>query len=74
MGGTSLFGKPKLADKSPEMLIALSGLARAWPNDRRAGPLLAAARESKDREIASAATIPTRGSAAPEKDAFDALG
>ena len=75
MGGTTLFGKPKLADKSPEMLISLSGLARTWPNDRRAGPLLATARESKDREIAAAAQIPTRGAAATEsKDAFDALG
>jgi hypothetical protein len=75
MGGTTLFGKPKLADKSPEMLISLSGLARTWPNDRRAGPLLATARESKDREIAAAAQIPTRGTAATEsKDAFDALG
>jgi hypothetical protein len=75
MGGTTLFGKPKLAEKSPEMLIALGGLARTWPNDRRAGPLLAAARESKDREIAAAAQIPVRGAAAPEaKDGFDALG
>ena len=55
MSGTTLLGKPKLANKSPEMLIALAGLARAWPNDRRAAPLIAAARESKDREIASAA-------------------
>lgn len=75
MGGTSLFGKPKLADKSPEMLIALSGLARTWPNDRRANPLLATARESKDREIAAAATIPVRGAAPTDsKDVFDALG
>ena len=56
MSGTTLLGKPKLAGKSPEMLIALSGLARSWPNDRRAAPLLAAAKESKDREVASAAT------------------
>jgi hypothetical protein len=74
MGGTTLFGKPKLADKSPEMLIALSGLARSWPNDRRAGPLLATARESKDREIAAAAQIPTRGTATTDSKAFDALG
>jgi hypothetical protein len=55
MTGTSLLGKPKLAPKSPEMLIALSGLARTWPNERRAAPLLAAAREQRDGDIAEAA-------------------
>ncbi|MGQ0561030.1 MAG: hypothetical protein ACT443_04055 [Gemmatimonadota bacterium] len=55
MGGTTLLGKPKLAPKSSEMLIALAGLARAWPNERRAAPLIALARESKDPEIARAA-------------------
>lgn len=75
MAGTTLLGKPKLAQKSPEMLIALSGLARAWPHDRRAAPLLAAARESKDREIASAATPTSRGTPLPEtKDVLDDLG
>jgi hypothetical protein len=56
MSGTTLLGKPKLAAKSPEMLIALGGLARNWSTDRRVAPLLAAARASKDREIKSAAS------------------
>lgn len=73
MGGTTLLGKPKLASKSPEMLISLSALARAWPNDRRAAPLLAAARDSKDRAVASAAT-PARVATSEGKDAFDAIG
>lgn len=55
LGGTTLLGKPKLAGKSPEMLIAISGLARVWPNERRASGLIALARESKDPEIAKAA-------------------
>jgi hypothetical protein len=53
-GGTTLLGKPKLAAKSPEMLIALTWLARNYAADRRVAPLLAIARESKDRDIAGA--------------------
>lgn len=55
MSGTTLMGRPKLAPKTPEMLIALSGLARAWPNERRSAPLLAVARDQKDPDIAAAA-------------------
>lgn len=55
LGGTTLLGKPKLANKSPEMLIAISGLSRVWPNERRAVGLIALARDSKDPEIAKAA-------------------
>lgn len=53
--GTNLLGRPRLAAKSPEMLIALSGLARNFARDKRVAPLLAVARESRDREIAGAA-------------------
>lgn len=60
MGGTSIFGKPKLAQKSPEMMVALSGLARTWPTERRAAPLIAAAHESKDNEIVRAVTSHAR--------------
>lgn len=55
LGGTTLLGKPKLAAKSPEMLVALDGLARMWPNERRASALLALARETTDPEITKAA-------------------
>jgi hypothetical protein len=70
MGGTSLWGKPKLAPKSPEMLIALSGLARAWPNERRASVLIALAQESKDPDIAKAVTAGAR-TAPDERDVLD---
>lgn len=53
-GGSSIFGKPKLAPKSPEMLAALGGLARSWPNERRAAVLLDIARKSKDEQILNA--------------------
>ena len=53
-GGSSLFGKPKLAPKSPEMLAALGGLARSWPNERRASVLIELARKSKDDQILNA--------------------
>jgi hypothetical protein len=53
-GGKTLFGKPKLAPKSPEMLAALGGLARSWPNEKRASALLELARESKDDQIINA--------------------
>jgi hypothetical protein len=55
-GGKTLLGKPVLAPKSPEMLIALSGLARVWANERRAADLLARARKSEDPEIVAALT------------------
>ena len=55
-GGRSLIGKPKLAPKSSDMLAALRALAAAWPQERRAAALLERARESKDPDIARAAT------------------
>ena len=55
-GGKSLLGKPKLAPKSPEMLAALSGLARNWRHERRAAPLLEMAAHSKDEQIVNIAT------------------
>lgn len=69
-GGTTLLGKPKLAPKTQEMMIALGGLARSWPNERRAAPLIALARESKDRDIVAAA-MPAPKSVTHEKDALD---
>jgi hypothetical protein len=52
--GKTLLGKPKLASKSPEMLSALSGLARNWSQHARVVPLLERARESGDPEILKA--------------------
>ncbi len=53
-GGTTLLGKPKLASKTPEMLAALRGLARSWPHERRAKPLLELAATATDPQIAGA--------------------
>jgi hypothetical protein len=53
-GGKSLFGRPKLAPSSPEMLAALGGLARCWAHERRAAPLLELARASKDEQVLNA--------------------
>ena len=59
--GRTLLRRPRLAGKSPEMLAALSNLARTWPGERRAAALLAAAARSKDADIADAAKIPLNG-------------
>lgn len=52
--GTTLFGKPRLAPKSAEMLAALSAMARSWPAERRAAALLAQARRMRDPDIVEA--------------------
>ena len=59
LAGKTVFGKPKLAPKSPEMLAALAGLAAHWRDDPRAVPALRAAFDSSDSEIRSAA-MPTQ--------------
>lgn len=53
-GGSSLFGKPRLAAKTPEMLAALGGLARSWAKEKRAAVLLDLAGKSKDEQILNA--------------------
>ena len=59
LAGRTVFGKPKLAPKSPEMLAALAGLAAHWRDDPRAIPALRAAFDSSDPEVRSAA-MPTQ--------------
>jgi hypothetical protein len=73
VGAKTLLGKHKLAPKSPEMLMALGGLARAWPNERRVTPLLQTARESKDPDIIAAANASPRGpsTTTTEKDPLE---
>jgi hypothetical protein len=53
-GGKTLFGKPRLAAKSQEMLAAVGSLARSWTRERRASGLLAQAAKSRDRDIQAA--------------------
>ena len=46
-----LFGRPRLAPKSPTMLAALNGLATHWARGRGVGAILALALGSGDAEI-----------------------
>jgi hypothetical protein len=57
--GRTLFGREKLAPKSPELLVALAALATGWRHDPRARAQLARAAAASDREI--------RATAAPEE-------
>lgn len=59
--GKTILGRPKLAPKTPEMLAALSNMARTWPGERRVAALLACAARSKDAEVADAARITVHG-------------
>ncbi len=54
-GGRTLFGREKLAAKSPELLVALAALATGWRDDPRARARLAIAASSTDGEILNAA-------------------
>ena len=53
--GRTLFGREKLAPKSPDLLAALVGLASAWPQDPRARAVLHRAADSSDPDIRAAA-------------------
>jgi hypothetical protein len=52
--GKSLLGKVRLAPKSPELMPALTALARRWGRDPRAAAVLALAEKSKDSQIQEA--------------------
>src|SRR6266568_1402933 len=54
-GGRTLFGREKLAAKSPELLVALAALATGWRRDPRARARLLIAASSSDEEIRRAA-------------------
>jgi len=57
-GGRTLFGREKLAGKSPELLVALAALATGWRDDPRARARLGIAASSTDGEIRHAAAPP----------------
>src|SRR5437879_4931710 len=57
-GGRTLFGRERLAGKSPELLVALAALAPGWPDDPRARARLGIAASSTDGEIRHAAAPP----------------
>ena len=53
--GKTLFGKPRLAPKSPEMLAALAVLSATFAKEPRVAALVVRAKKSADAEIRSAA-------------------
>ena len=57
-GGRTLFGRDKLAAKSPELLAALATLATGWANDPTVRRVLARAAGAKDPEVRAAAVAP----------------
>jgi hypothetical protein len=57
-----LTGLGRLAPKSAPMLAALRGLAAHWSQHPKAGPVLDAARQSRDEEVREAGRPPTRRS------------
>ena len=57
-GGRTLFGRERLAGKSPELLVALAALATGWRDDARARARLGIAASSTDGEIRHAAAPP----------------
>ena len=57
-GGRTLFGREKLAAKSPELLVALAALATGWHDDPRARARLGIAASSADDQIRHAAAPP----------------
>jgi len=59
-----LTGLGRLAPKSAPMLAALRGLAAHWSQHPKAGPVLDAARQSRDAEVREAGRPPYRRSSA----------
>ncbi|NJD10347.1 MAG: hypothetical protein FIB01_07840 [Gemmatimonadetes bacterium] len=53
-GGRRLLGRPQLAPKSPELLAALAGLARRWPDEPRARVFLDLAGRSGEPDVLGA--------------------
>ena len=54
-GGTSWFGKPKLAPRTPVVLAVFRVLSTVWSSDAEASRLLDLARRSSDPELRQAA-------------------
>jgi hypothetical protein len=57
-GGHTLFGRPRLAPKSPELLAALTALTQGWRRDSQAAEVLARAAQSPDADIRAATLVP----------------
>jgi hypothetical protein len=55
--GRTLLGRVRLAPRSPEMLAALTALARGWSGHPAAAPILAEARRSSDADVLRAVLL-----------------
>jgi len=56
-GGTTWFGRPKLAPRTPVVLAVLRALSDAWSTDEEAARMLTLARNSSDPELRQAAEV-----------------
>jgi hypothetical protein len=56
-GGTTWFGRPRLAPRTPVVLAVLRALSGAWSTDAEAARMLALARNSSDPELRQAAEV-----------------
>jgi len=56
-GGTTWFGRPKLAPRTPVVLAVLRALSDAWSTDAEATRMLTLARNSSDPELRQAAEV-----------------
>jgi hypothetical protein len=54
-GGRTLFGRQRLASKTPLLVGVIKSLAGGWPTEKRAAAILAAAAASSDTELIEAA-------------------
>ena len=59
-GGTTSFGRPKLAPRTPVVLAVLRALSDAWSTDPEANRMLMLARNSSDPELRHAAEVVRR--------------
>jgi hypothetical protein len=53
-GGRTLFGRPRLAAKTPVVLAALRALAHGWPDEPRSSAVLKRGAQSADAEVRQA--------------------
>ena len=56
-GGTTWFGRPKLAPRTPVVLAVLRALSDGWSTDAEAARMLTLARNSSDPELRQAAEV-----------------
>lgn len=61
--GKTLFGRPRLAPSAPDVLVALRGLSKFWPDVEEVRELVQQAARAKDPEVRAAAVLESPGPA-----------